>query len=137
MLSVPRYGWVHFTIDDFTFCASYLTDVPQDFIDALVAHFKYNISTTVELDGESDGNCTILFNAYHDTVSAIHHVPEFDDRVETIFWDKNILSIAQEFVRDVEENMEAWENWGYDDEPKKIDLTELKAILAEKTVVAQ
>ena len=132
MLSKPFAGWANFTINTFTFPVSYLTDVPNDFIKALTIALRDDISTVVVLDGESDGDCEIIFNTYHDTVSAVHFVPDCEDKVETVFWDDNILSIAKKFIEDIELNYEEWKNWGYDDEPNDFDLTELKNIIEEK-----
>lgn len=130
MLSKPSAGWVNFTLQDFTFTASYLTDIPNDFINALTVALRDNISTTVNLDGEEDGECAIMFNTYHDTVSALAYPIGGENRVETVFWDENILSIAEKFVADIEENIDAWRWWGYDDEIKDIDLSELKEVIA-------
>lgn len=132
MLSKPFAGWANFSVKDFSFTASYLTDVPNDFIKALTVALRYDISTLVVLDGESDGDCEIMFNTYHNTVSAVHYMPGSEIKVETVFWDMDILSCAKEFISDIEENLEAWENWSYDDEPCNIDLTELKKVIAEK-----
>lgn len=129
MLSKPFAGWTSFSVKDFSFTASYLTDVPNDFVKALCIALRDDISTMVVLDGEGEGDCEIMFNTYHDTVSAVHFVPGSDIKVETVFWDMDILMCAKEFVRDIEEHYADWRNWGYDDEPCEIDLNELKELI--------
>lgn len=132
MLGKPFAGWVSFGINDFSFAASYLTDVPNDFVKAFSIALKHDISTVVVLDGEGEGDCEIMFNTYHDTVSAVHFIPGSDIKVETVFWDTDILTCAKEFVNDIESFYEDWKNWGYDDEPCDIDLTELKLLIELK-----
>ena len=129
MLSKPHAGWVVFSLQEFTFTASYLTDIPNDFVKALTVALRDDISTSVTLDGEEDGECNIIFNTYHDTVSALYYPIGSEHRVETVFWDESILSIAEKLIEDIEENYEEWENWSYDDEMNKIDLEELKSIV--------
>lgn len=135
MLSRPFAGWTNFTIGEFTFPASYLTNVHVDFINALTVALRDDISTVVVLDGEGEGDCEIVFNTYHNTVSAIHFVPGSDIKTETVFWDMSILSIAKEFVIDIENYKHEWENWGYSDEKEYFNLEELKNIIKEKESV--
>ena len=52
VLLKPHYGWSKFCIGDFSFPVSYVTDAPQDILDALIDNVKNNVSTIVDLDGE-------------------------------------------------------------------------------------
>ena len=133
MLSKPFAGWANFSLNEFTFPVSYLTDVPADFVKALTIALEHDVSTVVVLDGEGEGDCKIVFNTYHDTVSAIHYVPDSDVQIETVFWDESIVSIAEKFIQDIEAHYDDWKNWNYDG-PKDIELSNLKSLVEKCTV---
>lgn len=111
MLEKPSVGWSMITIENFHFPLSYLTDVPNDFLDALIIALKYNVSTFVTVDGESEGECDILFNMVDNRVSAIRCVYDYDERVETKFYDTTVLDFAKSFLDDLERHLDQWQLW--------------------------
>lgn len=129
MLSKPTNGWTKITIQNFEFEASCLTDIPNDFKRALIVALRDDISTSVILDGESDGECIVLFNTYNNSVHAIYDDPYCEEKTCITFWDIDIASIAKQFILDIEANKLDWEWWLCDEKPHEIDLTELKKIL--------
>lgn len=134
MLSKPSAGWSRLEYEDFSFPVSYLTDVPNDIIKALTIALRENVSTAVDIDGESEGTCTILFNVSENCVSVIFCSQEYEiGRVEKTFYELNILKFAKEIISDFERDHKEWTEWFCDEEEKCIyDLTELKNIVKEK-----
>ena len=61
MLSKPFAGWTSFSVKDFSFTASYQTDVPNDFVKALCIALRDDISTMVVLDGEGWCLCAVEY----------------------------------------------------------------------------
>lgn len=111
LLGKPSAGWSMLTIENFHFPLSYLTDVPNDFLDALIVALKHNVSTFVTVDGESEGECNILFDVVSNRVSAVRSVYDYDERVETEFYDTSVVDFAEHFLNDLESNIQEWRQW--------------------------
>jgi len=129
MLSKPKNGFTKLTIQDFEFKASYLTDVPNDFLNAFIVSLRDDISTSIILDDKANGECIVIFNTYKNSIHVVHDDAYCLDKNCITFWDIDICSLAKEFVKDIEENKSDWNWWLCNDESSNIDLTELKNIL--------
>ena len=59
LFSKPKNGWVNINIGDHIIGASYVTDVPMDFLNALISHCKYGtpFSVYVDEEGQEDIIC--------------------------------------------------------------------------------
>lgn len=129
MFAKPNAGWSELEInEDFSFPASYLTDIPNDFIKALTVALKDNISTAVTIDGESHGECIVLFNMYENCVTVIYDI--IHGRKIREFYRFTPLEFAKEFIKDIEDNLNDWNNWMSDDEEEySFDIDPLKQLV--------
>ena len=59
MLSTPNAGWSEFTLGKFRISASYLTDIPFDWLRACISGLKYVIPASFFLDAEGS-TCRII-----------------------------------------------------------------------------
>lgn len=128
MFTKPSFGWTNLKLsNDFSFPASYLTDIPNDFIKALTIALKNNVSTAVYIDGESKGECLILFDMAENCISTI----SYNDNTREVreFYNITPLLFAQEFIKSLEDNREEWENWMCEDD-YSFDVTPLKKIIS-------
>lgn len=129
MLSKPKSGWTTLKIQDFEFNASYLTDVPNDFLNAFIVSLRDDISTSIVLDGEAEGECIVIFNTYSNSIYVVYDDYYSQDKNCIRFWDIDIATLAKEFVKDIEDNLNDWNWWLCDDESNRIDLETLKNLL--------
>lgn len=127
MFSKPQGGWSLLEVGDFKFPMSYTTDVPNDFLDALITAIKHNVNTFVTVDGESEGECEILFNIHRNTVCALKFPDGLLERVEYEFYTTSVFSFAEEFLKDLEENFDSWSKWwGFEEEGSKYHIPKEK-----------
>ena len=127
MFSKPKYGWTTLTIEDFSFTASYLTDVPNDICEALTIALNKKINTFVTLDGENNGECEVLFNMSTNSISFVAYSNDFNpNRIETPIYKMSVVDFAKLFVEDIEKYKTDWENWYDEDCKTKINLEPLK-----------
>jgi len=126
MLSKPKYGWTEFKLGDFKSRASYLTNIPQDCIDAFIYGLKNHKPITIFFDAE--GYEFYLVSDYYSSYIIL------DDEETTVYYiNKGIKEIAKKFVHDIERNYEAWQLWDFPCDVKRdYDLSELKNLLIER-----
>ena len=126
MLSVPSCGWTTLKIGELEFVASYLTDVPQQFISAFEDILKDNgYRQIIILDGEEKGDLILVINNIYFYAIECNKNKLYDlNRV-------NVYKLIKEFIKDIENNYTFWQSWTYDEEPKEYDLSELKRLLKE------
>jgi hypothetical protein len=123
MLTKPSCGWTSLEIEGKKFRASYLTDIPNDCIDAFVYGLKNHRPVTIYFDGEGIESYLVCDNYFS-------YIIFIADKEMVFSFNKGIKELSQEFVKDIEENYEEWIYWnGYDDILLEIDLTELKELL--------
>lgn len=116
MLSKPKNGWTNITIygesssDIWQERMSDLTDVPMDFLDAMIFILRNRKSACVDCDAEGWEN-TIIFGC--DTIHIIKDDAEFEYFTYP-FWKAGltIVNIAEEIYRDIYDNRPEWYNWG-------------------------
>jgi CO dehydrogenase/acetyl-CoA synthase epsilon subunit len=125
MLTKPKHGWVTLQIGDLEFTASYLTDVPQDFIDAFVDILKNNKTVFFHLDGESKGDLLIILGRIYFYAIECNKNKLYDLN------DINIYKLMKEFIKDMEINQDEWKNWTFE-ENKDYNLTDLKELLKDR-----
>ena len=133
ILSKPYCGWSSFCVGDFSFSVSYVTDAPQDILDALINNIKYNVSTVVGLDSEGT-ECTVVFCPYAGIYTIINKSDNdvLDNKIEARYFMINIKRVAKQFIKDIEDYKELWADWQTftEEDPKKYyDLSELKTLV--------
>lgn len=75
MFTNPNSGWTTVTLGDFTDRASYLTNVPNDLIHALIYGIETYSPTSVQFDAEG-WDYTITFRPLETYVVRVKEVPE-------------------------------------------------------------
>lgn len=126
MLSKPGAGWTTLKIGELEFVASYLTDVPQQFIEAFENILKDSSNKQIiVLDGEEKGDLIFIISKIYFYAIKCNKNKLYDLN------EVNIYKLIKEFIKDIESNYIFWQNWMYDEEPRKYDLSELKRLLKE------
>ena len=125
MLSVPQYGWVDISIEDWKDRASYLTDVPHDLLDKFNNMFeKHGSPVAVGFDAEG-WEYIIVFDWY------TTYIIESKDTEKLYVFDKCFIEFAEEVYDDISSHIVEWSNWDYNVESEEIRLNEEK-VLKEK-----
>ena len=111
MLTTPLHGWTHLQFLNFSERASYLTDVPNDCLDAFIYALQTNNPAVVYFDAE--GFDFHLISSFYR--SYIIRDKE-DNKVDINVIEKDILELAKELVNDIQRDFDEWLNWEcYDD----------------------
>jgi len=111
MLTTPQDGWTYLQLENFSEHASYLTDVPNDCLDAFIYALRTNNPAIVYFDAE--GFDFHLVSSYYR--SYIIRDRE-DNSVDTYVIEKDIIELAKELVNDIQRDFDDWLNWeSYDD----------------------
>mgnify|MGYP001027098604 CR=1 FL=1 len=104
MLSKPEHGWADVEIGDFRGRASYLTDVPNDCLDAFIYALANNAPTVIYFDAE--GWEYYLVASYWNS-----YVITDKDSAEVYYSDLSYRALANELIDDIENNIDDWANW--------------------------
>ena len=111
MLTKPVHGWTHLQFKNFSERASYLTDIPNDCLDAFIHALQTNNPAIVYFDAE--GFDYHLISSFYR--SYIIRDKE-DNKVDIYVIEKDILELAKELIDDIQKDFDAWLNWeSYDD----------------------
>lgn len=112
MINKTGHGWAKVTIGDFCDYASYITDVPNEILDALINLFKTNCPQCVYFDGEGS-DFYVVFDKWEvfviDTFRKLTYV-ELDIGQK----------IFNEILDDIKNNIDIWAEWN----PSADDLSE-------------
>ena len=136
LFSKPRDGWVNINIEGYAhvIAASYLTDIPMDFLNAIIAHFKFGIPISVCTDEEGSENIICLTG----NILLISLLQE-----TKVVSCKALMVNNTSFIRDVLSGIDGyfndWVHWFLDDDEKTINnrAIELKAKLDEAKELAK
>ena len=96
MFTKPQDGWTHLNFENFSERASYLTDVPNDCLDAFIYALQTNNPAVVYFDAE--GYDYHLISSYYR--SYIIRDKE-DNKVNIHVIEKGIIELAKELVSDI------------------------------------
>lgn len=107
MLTKPDCGWTTVTLGDFTDRASYLTNVPDDLLHALIYGIETYSPTSVQFDAEG-WDYTITFRPLETYIVRIKEEPEL------FVIDMGIYEVAREVLEDIEGDLDAWVKWDED-----------------------
>ena len=105
MLSIPEYGWVNISIEDWEDRASYLTDPHLDLIDAFITLFNDKKITAVNFDAEG-WEYKIVFDFY-----SVYIIDEKEDKPKLYRFDHSATMLAEELYKDISQNLYAWSVW--------------------------
>ena len=109
MLTKPQYGWTYLIFPNFSERASYLTDVPNDCLDAFIYALQTNNPAVIFFDAE--GFDFHLVSSYYESYVIID-----SDNTKIYTFEKNIKELAEELVNDIQRDFNDWLNWEcYDD----------------------
>lgn len=134
MFSKPKAGWVDINIGDYTISASYLTDIPIDFLNSLINSLENNLPFSVFIDEEGIEN---LLCAYYDKVFIIIMN---GSNVEYKKIDMDFNTFRAEIVKDIEIYLNDWIDWNMKDDSKmlksrEIELRNKLSIVKEKMIL--
>ena len=102
MLSKPVAGWTHVTFANQQYSASYVTEVPLDFLEKIVKTLEEKEPHHIVLDSESEGEYTILFDLKKS------YLIDYD---KILVEERDILEIAEEVYEDIRTNFTDWSKW--------------------------
>jgi len=106
MLTKPEYGWVYLQLGNFSERASYMTDIPNDCLDAFIYALQNNSPTVVYFDAE--GWDFHLVASWYGSYVILDK-----DAVKVFEINKNVFELAKELYEDINNNFDDWLNWGY------------------------
>ncbi len=104
MLTNPKYGWTNVSIGEFNESASYLTDVPNDCLDAFIYARENCFPAVVYFDAE--GYEYYLVASYFESFVTIEK-----DKLRTYRFDLDLVDLAKELIDDIEQNIDDWADW--------------------------
>ena len=116
MLENPKHGWVKIHLGDFCDRASYLTDVIDDILEALIHVLNREGSASVYFDAEG-WEWYIVFTWYETFIidypyrTDEEYMNSVDDKPELTVIDMRIEDIAKEVIKDFEKDYNEWVHW--------------------------
>ena len=130
MLSKPDNGWVLVTVGDFRTEASYLADLPFDWLRSCIHSLRFNLPLSLFIEEEG----TVCYiNAYYSVTHIICEDSDFSAVVHTVR-DMDMLDLTYQIICDIRAEFEDWVSW-YDFEQGEAHFarrrTELAVLLDE------
>lgn len=109
MFTKPEHGWTNLQLGDFSQRASYLTDIPNDCLDAFIYALHNNVPAVVYFDAEG-WNFHLVSSWYRSYVIV--------DKDETTVYaiDKTMFKLAKELINDIENNFDIWLGWDMEED---------------------
>jgi len=104
MLTKPKHGWTNLQINDFTERASYLTDIPNDCLDAFIYALEKNKPAVIFFDAEG-------WDFHLVTTHYQSYVIVDKDEAKVYVIEKDIKELAKELYNDINDNFEDWLEW--------------------------
>lgn len=124
MFTKPKNGWTSLKLGNFEDRASYMTDVPNDCLDAFIQALEYYDPCTIYFDAEGWDYFLII----HHSQSYIVHCK--NETPEVFVIDLTNEQLAQKLIDNIELYLDEWAGWlCYDD---NIDLEANKTDLLNK-----
>lgn len=111
MISNPKHGWCDFILGDFYGSPSYLTDVPNDLLDAFIS-YHVNGYGMAWFDEEGT-EFTLVITPY-----SIFIIEEKDKPILHDFSEVNVETLGKELIEDIESDLAEWSMFycDYDEE---------------------
>lgn len=116
LLSKPDSGWSEIKIRDFEAVASYLVDIPFEWLSICLYGLKNRVPISFFID-EEGSECFII--SYYDVT---HIVVDRDDEVEChTYRDIDFMDITKCLIEDIREYYDDWTCWSpYEDAEEEI-----------------
>ena len=143
MLENPKHGWVNIHLGDFCDRASYLTDVIDDILEALIHVLDTGMPSAVYFDAEG-WEWYIVFTWYETFIidypyrTDEEYMNSVDDKPELTVIDRRCEDIAKEVLNDFKKDYGEWMHWlpfrSYKLREKELNLKaeKLKKLIGEK-----
>ena len=118
MLSKPYCGWCDVVIGDFKAPASYLSEVPVDCLNAMILAISNSSDFCVSFDAEG-----WEYKVISDRCKTFVIIEK--DGVELKVIDKDIISLKDELIDDIESNIKDWSHWSLSEEDDSVEEVQL------------
>lgn len=128
MLSEPQNGWTTVKIKDFEAVASYLVDIPFDWLNSCLNGLKTRTPISLFID-EEGSECFIV--SYYDVT---HIISDNDDVQYFTFRDIDFMDITYCIIQDIKAYFDKWLCWSpYEDSEEEVAVRKekLSALIAE------
>ena len=125
MLTIPNNGWTNLQIDEFSDRASYLTDVPNDCLDAFIHSMQNNKPAVIFFDAEG-WDFHLVTSHYRSYII----IAKDDVKIYEI--KKNLLELAKELHEDINNNIDNWVIWDMNEDETNAGKLESKQKLVSK-----
>lgn len=128
MLSKPDAGWTDVTMELFSGRASYVTDVPIDFLDAFIN--LYETGNGIITCDEEGSEFIIILSGYCYVTYVIADREELSlYRIET-----KIKDLANELIADISKHLDEWVKWlpNTDEDMNENDIKERRRLILSK-----
>ena len=111
MLSTPQCGWSTMKIGKFKKKVSYLTDVPNDLLHAMI-NFLETGSGAATFECEPYKFDLILSHNFAKTDAAVPYIVSWKRKiyVENV----SVIELAAEVYHDIKTDLDAWSEWGHE-----------------------
>jgi len=130
MLTKPEDGWVNVQLEGFSERASYMTDIPNDCLDAFIYALQNNLPTVIFFDAEGwDFN---LVASWYQSYVILDK-----DNVKVFEIKKDLFELANELYEDINNNLNDWLNWDYVDDEEELKEYREKLITKLNTLGAE
>ncbi|MEI6296245.1 MAG: hypothetical protein WCO84_01185 [bacterium] len=135
MFTKPLNGWANLTLGKIKPRASYLTDIPNDMLEALINFYNTNSPQTVFFDAEGYewylilgyNGCYILSDKVELTEPSTY---TWEEEVKSEYICECVDELTDIFIENLIEYEKEWDLWNYDpSNDYKIKLEELKKII--------
>lgn len=114
MITNVKHGWANINIADknnsICFCASYLTDVPMDFLNIIKNYYESYTTPAIEFECEERGEFLMVFTRFE------INIKDNETWLPAIEYD--IDKIFNEIIQDIENNIDEFCVWDYSLETK-------------------
>ena len=125
MLTKPDCGWTNLQIEDFSERAGYMTDIPNNCLDAFIHALQNGNPAVVFFDAE--GWDFHLIASYYCSYIIVDK-----DNTSLYTVKKTIHELAKELYEDINNNLEDWVNWYLDESDTEEERKEYKEKLLVK-----
>ena len=128
MFSKPKHGWTNLKLGDFSQRASYLTDIPNDCLDAFIYAIQNKVPVAISFDAE--GWDFHLVSSYYQTYIILDK-----EDVKTFVIDKDFKEIAKVLINNIESYFDEWVNWEWYEGEDEVYINDRKKSLSEKLLI--
>lgn len=130
MLGKPAIGWVRIELEDFKFSASYLTDIPCDWLEAIEFGLRTGNPICLKADGEDAGDIYIILDGSWVCMTDGYQYTRF-------FLNSYADDITKEIIKDIRYHIDDWAYWWlYEDDTEK-EVKERKEYLTKLITKAE